>query len=122
MRRSVLSRVLLVVLACLAAASGALAQAEDRAGKANKFTRKEIGQFFRDYPDLLKVVYKAMNLKRKSQGKKPRAASGDGDIGLVCPIGCEFCATLGEKEECVCICESNENEASVDGGIWFRRD
>mgnify|MGYP003303358171 CR=1 FL=1 len=103
MRRSIVARVVLVVLACLATASGALAQAEDRAGKTNKFTRKEIGQFFRDYPDMLKLVYKAMNLKRKAQGKKPRAARND-DIGLVCPIGCDFCSSLGGKEICSCVC------------------
>ena len=99
MRYSVVARVLLVVLACLAAASGALAQAEDRAGKANKFTRKEIGQFFRDYPDLLKVVYKAMNLKRKSQGKKPR------QLGSSCPEGCDFCTSLSNGlTRCMCVC------------------
>lgn len=69
-------------------------------------------EFFRDYPYLLKVVSKAMNLKRKSQGKTPRADGDDGDTGLVCPICCEFCTTLVEKKERACICDS-----SVAGGI-----
>ena len=99
MRRSIVARVVLVVLACLATASGALAQAEDRAGKTNKFTRKEIGQFFRDYPDMLKLVYKAMNLKRKAQGKTPRCCIGFSQED------CNMCVSLGDSEECSDICQ-----------------
>jgi len=74
------------VLACLATTSRALA--EDRAGKTNKFTRKEIGQFFKDYPDMLKLVYKAMNIKCKAASSQYCVATGlEPSLGLSPNLG-----------------------------------
>lgn len=97
-RSFVTAAVLLVLLAVASLVPGCSGEEVERAAEKNKFTRREIGEFFRDYPDVLKLVYKAMNLKRKAQGKRPR----DGPPG--CAYTCYMCMKLDVQEECVCTC------------------
>ena len=87
--------VLLLGVASLVPVSGE----DERAATKNKFTRREIGKFFRDYPDMVKLVYKAMNLKRKAQGKTPRCCIGFSQED------CNMCVSLGDSEECSDICQ-----------------
>ena len=104
-----------VLLLLLGVASLVPVSGEDeRAAKKNKFTRREIGQFFRDYPDMLNLVYKAMNLKRKAQGKTPRweppecvgCSTPGGAVTLPGPYAdlCVMCLKLEKEEICENIC------------------
>jgi hypothetical protein len=99
-RSFVTAAVLLVLLAVASLVPGCSGEEVERAAEKNKFTRKEIGEFFRDYPDVLKLLYKAMNRRRKAQGKTPRCC-----IGFEVDEDCNMCLSLGDTEECSDICQ-----------------
>ena len=111
-RSFVAAAVLLLLL--LGVASLVPVSGQDERAKKNKFTRREIGQFFRDYPDMLNLVYKAMNLKKKAQGKTLRWDPPD-CVGCSTPGGsvtvprphadvCTMCLRLEKEQICENIC------------------
>jgi len=91
--KSVLRVLFFVVTLLLASAVTPMVEA-----KGPKFSSKKIGAFFKEYPKLQKVLFKAMQ-RKKQNSKKQRQGGG------VCLVACAVCILLENEEVCEYSCE-----------------
>ena len=66
--------------------------------KGPKFSSKKVGAFFKEYPKLQKVLFKAMQ-RKKENSKKERV------VGQICTATCALCMTLDSEQVCEYSCD-----------------
>ena len=93
--KSILRVLFFVVTLLLASTVAPMVEA-----KSPKFSSKKVGAFFKQYPKLQKVLFKAIQ-RKKENSKNQRQYVG----GTICAATCALCITLDNEQVCEHSCD-----------------